>query len=139
MTVLIARLIFLWTTIPLDHELSTEQAPEMGRVQPAASASASGKQAIKGHCQDAEDPFFVPIDPDLPCHPGYTPPPELGVTGFYRDSARSHWNHMSVDRNGQYRPTILLTPDGLYRSMDGQPFPYPVTREHHWNLVSPIK
>jgi|GEM_PF-4834636 len=137
MTAILARLIFLWTTVPLDQELSAAEAQEMGRMQDADQPT--GKMRIKGVCQDAQEPFLVPLEPEFPCHPGYTPPPELGVTGFYRDSARAHWNHTSVDRNGQFRPTILLTPDGLYRSLDGQPFPYTVQKEHHWNLVSPIR
>lgn len=129
MTGLIIQFIYLWTTYPLDEWVPAEQAFQ--------GIDDKAPQRLV----QPEEPDF-PVGPQMPEPPGdpqYTPPPELGITGFYRDNPREIWKHTSVDRNGQFRPTILYTPEGLYRSSDGKPFPYPQASQLHWNLASPIK
>lgn len=135
MTRWLIQALYLWVTVPLDETCPPlpQEPTEPPRVQPMPLGP---KAALKGNaCElawmEEGEETILPDD--------YTPPPELGVTGFYRDRPGAIWRHTSVDRNGQHRPTILYTPEGLYRSSDGQAFPYPRAAELHWNLVSPLK
>jgi hypothetical protein len=51
-------------------------------------------------------------------------PAEPVVLIPYRVSQYEVWQHMAVDRQGFFRPRIVLTPHGAFYSYNGQPAPW---------------
>jgi hypothetical protein len=61
------------------------------------------------------------------------PPPRVAepipvVVIPYRVSNYEVWQHLAVDRQGFFRPRVVLTPHGAFYSYNGQPYPW-VTSE----------
>jgi hypothetical protein len=71
---------------------------------------------------DAVAPQPRVLQTDTPL-PGLLPP-----LGFYRKSAYEVWQNLSVDRQGNWRARVILTPYGAFYRYNGQPFPWTTTQ-----------
>ena len=44
-------------------------------------------------------------------------------TGYYRQSRMAIWDYYAVDRQGYFRPRVILAPEGSYFLYNGAPYP----------------
>jgi hypothetical protein len=64
------------------------------------------------------------IAADEPLPPPRIAPGEPHPPVVYRVSQYEVWQHLSVDRQGRFRPRVIDTPYGAFYSYSGQPYPW---------------
>lgn len=52
----------------------------------------------------------------------YAEPPAF--LQYYRRNPYEVWDHLAVDRQGNFRPRVVATPCSAYYSVNGKPYPW---------------